>query len=78
MATRRPRPPRDGRARASLRATRPAGSGQDQRTETAAQYARALAAEAERSLAKDPQRWHHKRTTEVSRRPGERRGKAMP
>jgi hypothetical protein len=76
MASRRPRTPGDGQA--SLRATRPAGSGQDQRTETAAQYARALAAEAERSLAKDPERWHHKRTSEVSRRPGERRGKARP
>jgi hypothetical protein len=76
MATRRPRTSRDGRA--SPQATRPAGSGQDQRTQTAEQYARALAAEAARSLAKDPERWHHKRTSEVSRRPGERRSKAMP
>jgi hypothetical protein len=76
MATRGPRPSRDGQA--SLPATRPAGSSRDQRTETAAQYARALAAEAARSLAKDPQRWHHTRTTEVSRHRGERRGKAMP
>jgi hypothetical protein len=76
MATRRPRAPRDGRA--SLPAARPAGSSQDQRTDPAEQYARALAAEAERSLAKDPERWHHKRTSEVSRRPGERRGRAMP
>jgi hypothetical protein len=76
MATRRPRPARDGRA--SPQATRPTGSGQDQRTQTAEQYARALAAEAARSLAKDPERWHHKRTSEVSRRPGERRSKAMP
>jgi hypothetical protein len=57
---------------------RPAGSSQDQRTDPAEQYARALAAEAARSLAKDPERWHHKRTSEVSRRPGERRGRAMP
>ncbi len=76
MATRRPCTPRDGQA--SLRATRPAGSGQDRRTDTAGRYARALAAEAEQSLAKDPQRWHRKRTTEVSRRPGQRRSKAMP
>jgi hypothetical protein len=76
MATRRPRIPRDGQA--SLRATRPAGSSQGRRTDTAERYARTLAAEAEQSLAKDPERWHHKRTTEVSRRPGERRGKAMP
>jgi hypothetical protein len=76
MATRRPRTPRDGQA--SLRATRPPGSSQDKRIDSAAQYARALAAEAEQSLAKDPERGHHKRTTEVSRRAGERRGKAMP
>jgi hypothetical protein len=78
MATRRCTP-RDGQA--SPRATRPAGSSRDQRTETAAQDARALAAEAAQSLATDPKRWHHKRTTEVSRRPGgpgERRSKAMP
>ncbi len=76
MATRRPRTPRDGQA--SLPATRPAGSSQDQRTDTAEQYARALTAEAEQSLAKDPQRSHHKRTTEGSRRPGQRRSKAIP